>query len=443
MDSDVSSVDSRLEKDDCEQQSLIAYHKETASFPDGGRKAWLTVLGAFFGLMTVFGIMDTMASIQLYIAKHQLANEKMSSISWVFSLYMFTNLSMGVITGPIFDVYGFKWVLVAGTLLNCGGLYATAFCKELWQFVLAFGLCTGIGGGILMTPLLGVVSHWFWKRRGLALGLANCGNVSSVYFPIMLRSLYPKLGYTKTMVIMASICVFLLMLAFVLIEDRSEELNVDKEGTKWERLMDSYKHMINLKSFKEKNYTLLVIGLFLEEFSIIIAITYIATYGSVRGVSESTTYIIVTVMNASGIPAKVILNYMSDKIGRYNTMLGILAVMTISFYAIWLPYYNLGGYFAFAVVYGIVFGSAYSITPVVISQISKTNEFGQRYATAYFFVAFGNLIAMPIGSQFINEETVTNYNHMIIFAGATCACATVFAFASRTTMVGWKLKVWV
>lgn len=238
------------------------------------------------------------------------------------------------------------------------------------------------------------------------------------------------------MVIMASICVFLLMLAFVLIEDRSEELNVDKEGTKWERLMDSYKHMINLKSFKEKNYTLLVIGLFLEEFSIIIAITYIATYGSVRGVSESTTYIIVTVMNASGIPAKVILNYMSDKIGRYNTMLGILAVMTISFYAIWLPYYNLGGYFAFAVVYGIVFGSAYSITPVVISQISKTNEFGQRYATAYFFVAFGNLIAMPIGSQFINEETVTNYNHMIIFAGATCACATVFAFASRTTMHG-------
>lgn len=66
------------------------------------------MVGVFAGLMTGLGVMDTMSSIQLYVSKHQLVNEKISTISWTFSLYMFTNLSMGVISGPIFDIYGIK-----------------------------------------------------------------------------------------------------------------------------------------------------------------------------------------------------------------------------------------------------------------------------------------------------------------------------------------------
>lgn len=201
--------------------------------------------------------------------------------------------------------------------------------------------------------------------------------------------------------------------------------------------------MLNFQNFKEKNYLYLVLSMFFDEFSIILVITYIATYGTARNLSESTTYIVVTVMNASGILGKIMLAFLSDKLGRFNVMLVIMLLMVISLFAIWLPYYNLAGYYLFAIIYGIAFGAVYALTPVLIAQISHTKEFGSRYATAYFIVSFGNLISMPIGSQFINEETVANYNHMIIFAASTCAFATILLLFSRASMVGWKINRYV
>lgn len=442
-----STQETPLRRDD-DDQSMSNYdafgHEDGNDFPDGGLQAWTVVFGTVFGLMTVFGIMDTMSSIQLYISKHQLADVQISSISWVFSLYMFTNLSIGVFVGPIFDVYGVRSILIVGSILNCGGLYATAFGKELWHFVLSFGICTGIGSGLMLTPLVGVVSHWFLRKRGWANGVSECGCISGVFFPIMLRSLYPSIGFTKTMVILASICVVLCILTVLMVKDRSDELNAEyKELSKKKRLWDAYKHMVNFQNFKEKRYLFLVAGMFFNEFSIILVITYIATYATARGFSESTGYLVVTVMNASGILGKIVPTFLSDLIGRFNVMIIIAIMMVISLFVIWLPYYNIVGYYMFAGVYGFAFGGAYALTPVLIAQISKTREFGSRYATAYFIVSFGNLISMPIGSQFINEESVSNYNHMIIFAGCTMVVATCFFLVSRTFIVGLKLKCYV
>lgn len=431
---------SPLQADDSDSTSYDAFgHENEDNFPDGGLRAWLVVVGVFVGLMTGLGVMDTMSSIQLYVSKHQLVNEKISTISWTFSLYMFTNLSMGVISGPIFDIYGIKKILIIGMILNCGGLYATAFSTKLWHFILSFGICTGTGSGIMLTPLVGVVNHWFLKRRGWANGIAGTGAVSGVYFPIMLRSLYPKLGYTKSMVILASICVILSIISLLLVKDRCETLHAENSNLdKRERLIDAFKHMVNFKNFKERRYLYLTLGMFFDEFSTILVITYIATYGTVRNLSESTGYLTVTIMNAAGILGKILPLFLSDYIGRFNVMIMIAVFMVISIFAIWLPYYSEAGYFIFAAFYGFGFGATIAITPVLIAQISPTKEFGSRFATSYFIVAFGNLIAMPIGSQFINEETVTNYNHMIIFAGATMVIGSCFIISSRVSIVGWR-----
>lgn len=419
-------------------------HEDHDKFPDGGFKAWSVVVGSFVGLMTVFGVMDTMASIQLYITDHQLKGVDLGKVSWIFSLYMFTNLSMGIISGPIFDIYGVKFVLIPGMILNCGGLYATAYCTKLWQFILAFGICTGIGSGIVLTPLVGVISHWFLKNRAIANGVSACGSVSGIFFPVMLRSLYPSIGYSDSMVIVASMCVFFSIVSFLLVEDRCEvfEQEHEKGLDKFDRLKLILKNMLNFNNFRELKYLYLVIGMFFNEFSIIIIITYIATYGRARGLSDSSTYLIVTVMNASGILGKIIPSYGADRFGRFNAMFITIVVMLLSQFVIWLPYYNEGAFYAFAAIYCVVFSAAYTLTPVLIAQISNTREFGQRYATAYFIVAFGNLICMPVASQFINVETIENYNHLIIFSGCTSAIALIFFTLSRYMLVGWKVRVY-
>lgn len=440
---DLSPVNSASSSSSSSSYDAFA-HENLDDFPEGGWKAWTVVAGSALGLMTVFGIMDTVSSIQLWISQHQLKEHSLSTISWIFSLYMFTCLSMGTISGPIFDIYGIKTILGIGMILNCGGLLATAFCTELYQFVLAFGICTGAGAGMMFNPLVGIVSHWFLKNRGWANSLNACGSISGVFFPLMLRSLYPDMGYKKSMIVMACICIGLSIPALLMVEDRSDFLNRDQAHIpKKDRLIHAYKNTIDFRNFKEKSYLFLVLSIFFDEFSIIIVLSYIATYGKVRNVPDSTTYIIVTVMNAAGIVGKIIPSMLSDVIGKFNVMLLIMTMMCIALFAIWLPYYNLAGFYLFAIIYGFGFGAVFALTPILIAQISKTKEFGSRFGTCYFVVAFSNLIAMPIGSQFIHTESVRNYDHMIIFAGASCILGTVFLVCSRTSLVGTKIKAFV
>ncbi|ODV84516.1 hypothetical protein CANARDRAFT_176752 [[Candida] arabinofermentans NRRL YB-2248] len=416
-------------------------HEDETQFPEGGLRAWLCVCGSTFGLMTVFGVMNTISSIQLYIQSNQLKDEKISNIAWIFSLYMFFNLSMSIVSGPLFDTVDIKKVLLPGMILNCIGLYATAYSTKLWHFILSFGFAAGIGSGITMTPLISVISHWFLKNRGLASGVSQCGSLSGVFFPLMLRSLYPKIGFQKSMVIMASICVFLCILSFCLVKDRSDI--VGDPALRGVPLMRRVRENLDLKSFKEKPYSLLTAGLFLNEFSILLVITYVSTYGEVRGMSQSTAFLLLTVLNSAGVLGKLIPPMISDKMGRFNVMIIISVIMSISIFAIWLPYYNNVGLFIFAAVYGFGFSGSYSMTPTAVSQISETKKFGSRFATCYFVVAFGNLISMPIGSLLINEQTVSNYNHMIIFAGCSCFGATILFTLARISIVGTKLKVFV
>lgn len=413
-------------------------HEDADLFPDGGWRAWIVVLGSAIGLMTVFGVMQTISSIQVYIQKNMLKDVKISSTSWIFSVYMFCNLSVGIIAGPLFDLYGIKRVLIPGILLNCGGLYGTAFCSKLSHFIISFGLASGIGSGLMMNPLMSVISHWFLKKRGLANGFAQAGSVAGIFFPMMLRSLYPKLGYSKTMCILASICVALCLISFCLVKDRRFVI-ADQEKIKERSLWQNIMAVLDFRSFKEKPFALLVGGLFFNEFSLLLVITYIGTYAETRGMSESDAYVLVAVMNSAGVVGKVVPNYFSDIIGRFNVIVLISLSMALSIFVLWLPYYNNVALYIFTCVYGFGYAGSYSMTPVTISQISLTRQFGSRYATAYFIVAFGNLISMPIGSQFINAQTVHNYNNMIIFAGCTTLVATTFFILSRTAIVGKRL----
>lgn len=58
------------------------------SFPDGGKTAWLTVLGVFFGLFGTFGQLYAFGAFQAYYATHQLQDKTASEISWIGSVQL-------------------------------------------------------------------------------------------------------------------------------------------------------------------------------------------------------------------------------------------------------------------------------------------------------------------------------------------------------------------
>ena len=56
------------------------------NFPEGGLKAYLTVLGAFMAFACTFGQLSAFGTYQAWYASHQLRHLPASTISWIGSL---------------------------------------------------------------------------------------------------------------------------------------------------------------------------------------------------------------------------------------------------------------------------------------------------------------------------------------------------------------------
>ena len=99
---------------------------EAHYFPEGGLRAWLVVLGSFSGMTASFGVLNSAGTFQVYLSMNQLAHESPSAVGWIFSLYAFLTFFCGVQIGPIFDAYGPRWLVFAGTVCLVGGMFGAA-----------------------------------------------------------------------------------------------------------------------------------------------------------------------------------------------------------------------------------------------------------------------------------------------------------------------------
>ena len=414
-------------------------------YPRGWRPK-LVVLGSFLSCFTLFGVMNAIGAIEAFIQEHQLATASVSSISWVFSIYMFISLFLGLLVGPLYDTFGATYLLLIGSVMTFVGLFSCGSATTIYQFILSFGLCTGIGTGFLMFPAISVISSWFNRvRRPFYIGVAQTGgSVGGIFFPILLRYLFDKYGFTWAMRIFALFNLGVTLVSVLLTKDRLAALREltgepPDERTFWEKLKGS----INPSYFRDKKFMMLTSALFMNEFSLLIVLTYLASYAMVYGASASESYMMLTVLNIAGTFGKFIPSYFAQKYGCFNMMILMSVSMTLECFVIWLPF---GKYrpalYVFIVLFGFAYAATYSLTGATVGAITtKTKDFGKRYGSAYAIVSVGNLISLPISGAFIVNKTTSDYDNMVAFASASCCVASILFLCSRYTIVGRKLKV--
>lgn len=103
-----------------QRHSTSATDNET--YPEGGLRAWLVVLGCWLALVASLGLMNTLATFQSYLISHQLSQYDEGTVGWIFSIYTFVVFFLGLYIGPIFDKYGPRWIVMAGTVCIVAGM---------------------------------------------------------------------------------------------------------------------------------------------------------------------------------------------------------------------------------------------------------------------------------------------------------------------------------
>ena len=131
---------------------------------------------------------------------------KRGDISFAYALAFIAGMPAVVIMGWLGDRFGARMLMLGASLLISGGTYLMGSIKELWQFYVLYGLFVGSMGHAAFTVLLPViVTRWFHKHMGLALGIywAALGAGPMIFAPLF-RWLIDTHGWEQTFTIVGA-----------------------------------------------------------------------------------------------------------------------------------------------------------------------------------------------------------------------------------------------
>ncbi|KAH7304972.1 major facilitator superfamily domain-containing protein [Stachybotrys elegans] len=396
------------------------------AYPEGGLSAWVVVLGSWLAMFTGMGIMNTIPIFHSYTHTHQLRDHRYDTIGWIYSIYTFLAFACGIYIGPIFDKYGPKWLLAAGTASTTAGMLCMSFSHDLWHFILSFGLLCGLGTSLIFTPSIAAVGHWFKARRSFATGIAStAGSIGGIVYPLMLSSLFERVGFAWATRVLALLCLVCGALGILLVRSRlPPAVNAKAQP--------------DFRIFRQVPFLLTSMGIFMMEFALFIPLTYISSYAIAQGFSSQFAFNLVAILNAASALGRAVPGYYGDFLGPFNVCILAVAMCIVSILCVWLPSgHTTAGIILFTVLWGFGGGTNISMSPVCVGMLCKTQEYGRYYATCYTLVSIACLIGIPIGGAILRVSD-GDYAGLIIFTAIIYALSAGFLFAAKIAKLGWK-----
>ncbi|KAL5364237.1 major facilitator superfamily domain-containing protein [Aspergillus floccosus] len=401
---------------------------ENERYPEGGLRAWLVVLGAWCAMIPSMGLLNSLGILHAWTSTHQLQDYSESSIGWIYGAFGFFLYLAGAQAGPIFDTYGPAYVVVPGSVGIVAALICFSFSEAYYQIFLSFSLLGGLSACALFTPAVSCVGHWFHVRRGYATGIAcTAGGLGGVIFPLIIMFAAPKIGFPWAIRIIALLSAILCTAACLLLETRLPRNNTAVAST-------------DLRALRDIKYACTTIAIFLVEFAVFIPITYISSYAVSVGINDTLSYALIVFLNLGAVPGRFLPGLVADNLGRFNVMILTSLVCSVLTLALWLTAgRNTPAVICYAIFFGFWSGAAISLTPVCISQVCETEDYGKRNGTTFTIVSIGTLTGIPIAGA-IQQRDGGKYGGLIVFGGCLYLGATVAFVIARGVCAGWSLK---
>jgi MFS family permease len=169
---------------------------QTASAMDG-RAAWarlaLAVLIATLGGVGMWSVPVSLPAVQ---AEFGIAR---AAASLPFTLTMVGFAFGGIALGRLADWRGVTLPLAIGATALGLGYIAAGLAPSLPAFALAQGALVGFGSAASFGPLIADISHWFERRRGIAVAICAAGNyVAGTVWPPIIQHFIETAGWRAT-----------------------------------------------------------------------------------------------------------------------------------------------------------------------------------------------------------------------------------------------------
>ncbi len=294
----------------------------------------------------------------------------------------------GILMGRFSDRFGVMRPIMLGALCLAGGLVLAAGATSLWQFVLVHGLIIGLlGTSTTFGPLVADISHWFTRRRGLAVAICASGNyLAGTFWPPVMQALFDAYGWRTAYLVAAAICLAAMIpLAWVL--RRPAPIG----GVEHDAAPAAPVSARPLGLRPSVLQGLIV----LAGISCCVAMSmpqvHIVAYCSDLGFSGQRGAEMLALMLGAGIVSRMASGWIADRIGALRTLL-LGSVLQAIALALFLPFDSLASLYVVSAFFGLVQGGIVPMYALIVRDYFPASQAGARVSLVLQATVFGMAI---------------------------------------------------
>lgn len=284
--------------------------------------------------------------------------------------------------------------------------------------MLAQGIVTGIGNGLVMFPAFAAVPQWFDKKRGAAMGIAVAGSsIGAIVFPIILSRLLTKTSLGFGWSVRITGFVMLPFLAFATFAVRS-------------RLPPRKTQFFMAEPFQNPLWVLLVASLFFAMVGMFVPLFLIPTYAITKGMNETLASYLIAMLNGASIFGRVIPGVLGDKFGRINTLIAATLATGVIVFA-WPFAESAGSIIAVTIVFGFWSGAIISGGSVAFTLcVDNPKNLGTYMGIGMALASFAALLGPPVSGALVDRYS--SFVQASYFSGSLTLFGTVTAIWAKS-----------
>jgi MFS family permease len=318
-------------------------------------------------------------------------------VSLVYTLTMLGFAAGNLLIGRAVDRFGVVWSLAVAAVGLAAGFAAASFSPSLTMLALLH-FAVGFGTAASFGPLIADVSHWFLKRRGIAVAIAACGNyLAGAIWPILLADIMAEAGWRGVYLSLAGLTLVLMLPLTLFLRRRlPEAAAIRADAAAAERALTS--------GFPPR---MLAWMLALAGIGCCVAMSmpqvHIVAYCVDLGYGPAVGAEMLSLMLMGGVVSRLISGLLMDKLGGVVTLLIGSTLQMIALF-LYLPYTGLVSLYVVSLIFGLAQGGIVPSYAVIVREYMPAKEAGARVG----FVIMATILGMALGgwmSGWIYEVT--------------------------------------
>jgi MFS family permease len=365
-----------------------------------------------------------------------------AAISFAFTLHNVIGAMCAPLVGRLIDRFGARRVILPATaafaLILISG---RALGTSIWQFYLFYAALGLMGISMSPIPYGVVVSHWFNRRRGLALGFMMLGvGLGAIVAPLLAQRLIGAFGWRTAYVIFGLIVLLIpLPVVAALLENDPAQRGLLPDGVQPRRGASERQSEIQGLTWREiwhsPTFWLLICAFFLTGGSVHAGVLHMPALLTDRGLSSERAALASSIIGLSLLVGRVGSGYLLDRFFAPRVAMSFFGASALGMGILW---FGSTGNLALAAAFlvGLGMGAEADIIAYLISRYFGLRAFGTAFGHAFgAFVLAGAVgtLLMGAGYDWTHSYTVPLawfFSAMVVAVGLL-ACLGPYRYAAE------------